>query len=582
MTAETVRLIPLDLLDASPFNPRKTFDEKALNELAASIRANLAAGRAGITNPLIVRTHDIEGLVEERYEIVAGHRRSEAATIAGLEEVPCIVRVLDDAAARDLALTDNMQRADVPAMEEAEGLGELLSRHGSIEAVAAIVSKEASYVAKRLKLLSLTPWSRDALRAKLITIDHALLLARLGVDEQDRSLKWCLDPQAGVKLTVDKVIAERIERRKKEAGEDSHWRLAWEPQSVLRLKEHIEQSTGRKLARAPWSLDDAKLLPQAGACSGCPSNTKANTSLFGDLDIDEATCADGGCFEVKRSAFVEIALKAGKTQWGGVDKFPLRVSWKETSVEPRFEIGEPCDGPVGLNNFTRVVKRTHVLKAGQWVEAKKGSCKHVESAVTVDWSDDANRGYMGNSKKLRRPGEALLICAAPKCKAHKKAYEEAKSNNGSDHDPAAEKAKEEKRAAAKVEENKRRMSLASTALDGITTIPAEALRALVAQATPRNGDGAKTAQALLPGLDKIVKTGAINGAEFAKALAIASLDDLSTWYVPEQGRAAFIASIRRLGYKGATPWDKPKEPKAAKKAAAKAAPKKAAKKAAKR
>jgi ParB/RepB/Spo0J family partition protein len=564
MTAETIHLLPLDLLDVSPFNPRKTFDEAALGELVDSIRA------VGISQPLIVRPEPLDGLVEKRFEIVAGHRRFKAATLAELEEVPCIVRELNDADARDLALIDNLQRVDVPPMEEAEAFGELLARMTGIPAVAMRVGKDLAYVTKRLKLLSLTPWSRDALRGRLITIDHALLLARLGAEDQNQALKWCLDPNAGPKKPVDKQIEESL----KYVKDEGRYRT-WEPVSVVRLKEHIEQSTGRKLARAPWSLEDAALVPEAAACNACPSNTKANTSLFGDLDIEEATCADGSCFQAKTAAFVEIALRSAPKHKAAL---ALKISWKETSTEPRWDIGEPCAGPVGLNNFTRVPKRTQILKVGQWVEAKKGSCAHVESAVTVDWSDDANRGYMGSSKKLRKPGEVLLVCAAPKCKAHKKAYEEVKRNDG--QDAAAEKVREEKRESLKLEENKRRMALASAALEGITAISAEALRVLVASKSPRNGDAARTAQALLPGLDNVIKTGPINGAEFAKALAIASLDDLCAWYAPEQGRAAFIASIRRLGYKGATPWDKPKKPKAAKPRTP--ALKKAAKKAAKR
>jgi len=157
----SVRMIPLDLLDENPLNPRRSMDEAGLQELAASIR------NSGVTNPIIVRPLDIEGLVEERYEIVCGSRRVQAATIAELEAVPCIVRAMTDQEAAEIALVDNLQRVDVAALDEAEAFGKLLALHGTVEAVAKRVGKEVSHVAKRLMLQSLDMFSRDALREKL-------------------------------------------------------------------------------------------------------------------------------------------------------------------------------------------------------------------------------------------------------------------------------------------------------------------------------------------------------------------------------------------------------------------------------
>jgi ParB/RepB/Spo0J family partition protein len=234
-----VREIPLEQLEASRNNPRRTMNETDLTELAASIREH------GVNVPLLVRPwlraivveldngteYDFPGLsmaeaspyidgsaeifqghkvvrteVEDTYEIVCGRRRSEAATLAGLTSVPCIVRDMTDEQAAEIALIDNLQRVDVPPLEEAAAFDELLARLGSIAAVAARVGKEQSYIAKRLKLCTLTCWSADALRKKLITIDHALLLARLASDEQNEALKWTLDRNAGSKTPVSKVV----------------------------------------------------------------------------------------------------------------------------------------------------------------------------------------------------------------------------------------------------------------------------------------------------------------------------------------------------------------------------------------
>jgi ParB family chromosome partitioning protein len=153
-------MIPLDLLDENPLNPRRSMDEAALNELAQSIK------NSGITQPLLVRVQHIDGLIEERYEIVCGHRRAAAAYRLELLEVPCNVREMNDQEAAEIALVDNLQRVDVAALDEAEAFGALLALHGTVEAVAKRVGKEVGHVAKRLKLRTLGIHQRDSLRAR--------------------------------------------------------------------------------------------------------------------------------------------------------------------------------------------------------------------------------------------------------------------------------------------------------------------------------------------------------------------------------------------------------------------------------
>jgi ParB/RepB/Spo0J family partition protein len=115
-TFAEVQLIPLEQLEASLKNPRRTMNEADLKELAASIREH------GLQVPLLVRPIRFDCGNSERqagfdYEIVCGHRRSEAATIAGLSAVPCMVRELSDEQAAEIALIDNLQRVDVPPLE---------------------------------------------------------------------------------------------------------------------------------------------------------------------------------------------------------------------------------------------------------------------------------------------------------------------------------------------------------------------------------------------------------------------------------------------------------------------------------
>jgi ParB/RepB/Spo0J family partition protein len=570
--AARIETLGLDCLLPSESNARKTYDQVALHELADSI------GEHGILNPLVVRELERpEGWNDgPRFEIVCGHRRYRAATLAGLHVAPCEIRELDDDQAREVGLIDNLQREDVPPMEEAEAFGALLDRMTGIPAVSLRVGKDLAYVTKRLKLRSLGVWSRDALNGRLITIEHALLLARLGVDDQDKHLKWCLDPQAGVKTPVDKVIAASA-KSLGDGNANRYFGRYWEPQSVLDLKQHIEEHAGRKLSRAPWDLDASGYLPDAGACADCPSNTKANTALFSDLDIEEATCADGGCFELKRQAFVEIQLrKAGADPDAKPPRLVPRLSWKPSSVKPKT-----CFNDLAANGkMATSADPKKILRQGQWVQAKKGSCPNVRPGVTVDWSDDGNRGYVGGNKKLRKPGETLLVCIACGCKAHKKEYEKTREQGTDNRDQKAEAEQRAKRKAAAIEESKLRMAVASEAVKGVTKLPADAVRAL-AQASLYRFCEVKIAEAVLPGFRKTLQVAKIDSAEFAKAFALVSLRELAAneWGEASNGRADFLASVKRLGWTGPDPWKKPAAPKAAKKPAKKAAKKSPAKKA---
>jgi ParB family transcriptional regulator, chromosome partitioning protein len=531
-----------DLRIAS-WNARKTFDPARSEELKSSIDSH------GIQVPLIVRV--VGGVCE----IVAGHRRFYAALALWekgderFERVPCICRDLDDDQAREIGLVDNLQREDVPALEEADAYKELEQRLGTPAAIAARVGKDVSYVARRLQLVSLAEMPRKALAERLITVDHALLLARLGEEEQNANLKWALNPNSGIKEPVETTLEQRIQER----DSTTRWSGPWEPESVLSLKHHIEQNVGRKLSRAPWSLDDATLLQDVPACNSCPSNTKHNETLFGDMNIDAATCEDGGCFELKRVAFVSIRLSdATHKQDAGLGP-ALRLSWKETTVKPR--ISEAKAGSVLIDESGINLGQT--FKRGQWVEAKPKSCAHVRLGVTVDWSDANNRGFMGGEGKLRKPGQILTVCVAAKCKAHRKEWEKPKSENtNGGYDPKAEEEKWEKRRQAAIAEAKIRMIVAGEAIDAIKAIPAEALRSLVVGELPNWGDEEKSANALLPGLKKIAQTAKVDSVDFAKALAIASLSDLvpNEYQGAEHGRNVFLASVKRLGYDGSNAW----------------------------
>lgn len=140
------RLVPIDLLTPSKFNPRKDFREDDLEELAESIR------QKGLVQPIIARPHP----EKQGYEIVAGERRWRAAQRASLHQVAVIVRELDDQDVLELAIIENVQRADLNAIEEATGYRELIERFGySQERLAEVIGKSRSHLANTLRLLNL-------------------------------------------------------------------------------------------------------------------------------------------------------------------------------------------------------------------------------------------------------------------------------------------------------------------------------------------------------------------------------------------------------------------------------------------
>ena len=170
-----VQYIPLGRIRPNPQQPRRSFDEEGLAELAASIRS------CGILQPLTVRR------AGEGYELVAGERRLRAARIAGLREVPCLVAQVGEEDSALLALMENLQRRDLDCWEEAQAIARLISRYGlSQEEAARRLGLAQPTVANKLRLLRLPEDVRALLRENGLTERHARALLRLQDPEVQR------------------------------------------------------------------------------------------------------------------------------------------------------------------------------------------------------------------------------------------------------------------------------------------------------------------------------------------------------------------------------------------------------------
>lgn len=267
----TTRTIPLGMLRESPTNPRKTFNEKALNELASSITEH------GLLQPILVRSFNDDGLAG--YEIVAGHRRSRACAIAGLTEIECVVRSMEDHEVRRIQLVENGQRADLTPLEEADAYADLIAETGmSVREVAATVSRDPSTIAARLRLHSLCDAAKKALNSGTLPVSHAELIARI----PEESLQ-------------EQALDDLLPMEWLDDGSDKRVRVAVPLQTAKRL---INERYTTALATAPFDPEDDTLSP-LGKCSTCPHRTGNNRDLFGGVVKGKNVCTNPADFQLK-------------------------------------------------------------------------------------------------------------------------------------------------------------------------------------------------------------------------------------------------------------------------------------------
>ena len=270
-TSSEFQYIAIDTIHESATNPRRTFDEGKLQELAESIRTN------GLIQPVTVRPN------AQGFEIVAGARRFRAAQLAELFSVPARIVDIDDAQTLEWQLVENSQRVDVHPYEEAQGFERLLAMPGYDVATLVYKSgKSASHVYARLSLLQLIPSIAEAFSAERITASHANLLARLPQETQAEAFEQC-------------------------------WRKDWQETEAhllpaKNLSAWIQANLYLSLADAPFNREDPTLNPAAGACVTCPRRSGYNTSLFSDVQGDQ--CLDGPCYQTKINAHIDREIAA--------------------------------------------------------------------------------------------------------------------------------------------------------------------------------------------------------------------------------------------------------------------------------
>jgi ParB family transcriptional regulator, chromosome partitioning protein len=219
--------LALNLLEANKSQPRTVFEDDALIELSKSI------AEKGVLQPLLVRPKG------KKYEIVAGERRFRAAKLAGLEEVPVIVRELDDRETLEIALIENLQREDLNPLEEARAYQGLLDLGSTQEELAKALGKGRSTITNGLRLLQMSRDGQKALEDQLISAGHARAILAMPSEQQD----WALEQILTHDLTVRQAEELKLETEKNVSRET----IAAKPRVHRQLELELSRLTGTKV-----------------------------------------------------------------------------------------------------------------------------------------------------------------------------------------------------------------------------------------------------------------------------------------------------------------------------------------------
>lgn len=273
-------IVDLKNIYPSKTNPRTNFDPAKMAELVESVRSH------GVLQPILLRRINFVINEPPQFEIVAGERRFRAAKEAGLSEIPATVRSLTDKEVLEIQVIENLQRADLEPLEEAEGYHLLMKEHGySADELALKIGKSRTYVYARIKLCDLPEVARTALAAGKISHSVALLIARIPSAElQKKATERILEP----------------------------WTWSKEPMSYRNALMEIQRNYMLELKEAPFPRGDAELLPSAGPCTTCPKRTGNQPELFAGEAKD--VCTDPPCFKKKTEAQKDRTLEEAKAK----------------------------------------------------------------------------------------------------------------------------------------------------------------------------------------------------------------------------------------------------------------------------
>lgn len=259
-----VRNIPLSEIVPSELNPRKTFDQEELEELAQSIKEN------GLVQPITLRKKGNKK--DSKYEIVCGERRFRACQIIGTETIQAVVKDLDDKQAFACMIIENLQRKNIDPMEEAAALGKLFDEKTmTVAQMAKLLGKSTSFVVGRIQLNKTIPEFVQLMKDGVLVLTHLLDICKLTEEQQKVLYATCFT-------------------------EDCRARWTYKFPNMPQLHEMIDEHVMNLLSKAIFSVDD-DTFENSPACTQCPLNTKNNPDTF--KDVETPRCMKRECFKQK-------------------------------------------------------------------------------------------------------------------------------------------------------------------------------------------------------------------------------------------------------------------------------------------
>lgn len=232
---ETILDLRINDIDPNPEQPRKEFNREKIEELARSI------DKHGVIQPILVRPHG------DRYMIIAGERRWRAGKLAGLDNIPAIVRDIDEKQMHMLALVENLQREDLDPIEEAKGIRQLMDEYDlTQDQVAAEVGKSRSAIANIVRLLNLPNWIQELIKEKKLTPGHGRAILALNERQYVESV---VEEIIGKNLNVRET--ELLIKKLNSPQRPKKKTVVEKPNYILDIESNLEESLGTKVNITP-------------------------------------------------------------------------------------------------------------------------------------------------------------------------------------------------------------------------------------------------------------------------------------------------------------------------------------------
>ena len=230
-------LVDIQRIKPNKYQPRKSFDDNALNELANSIKAN------GLIQPIVVRRKG------KYYEIIAGERRWRASKIAGIEKIGVLIKDVLDSNTLEMALIENLQREELNPIEEAEAYKQLVNNLNlTHEEISKRIGKNRSTITNQIRLLELTDKVKESLVSKKITTGHARALLGLEIKNQiDTVLNEILRKNLSVRKTEERIKQLNSNKNEKVSVETETYKIEGEDYFIENVREEIMKVLGTKV-----------------------------------------------------------------------------------------------------------------------------------------------------------------------------------------------------------------------------------------------------------------------------------------------------------------------------------------------